>query len=281
VKTLGVILGLSLCSFCLLLKVPLGEITIPEELKTVVAKVIVNTTSCSVTCGLGVKVEELCEITPAGERKNCTLRRSSCLSPWLCGLRHFTIPLGQPFQGTCQTSDVVDFENGAYNYTWGFAPGLITTNDLLFKTFKHPYPYLRLSPAKEADAGTYRCDVLMLKTLKVVKRIYFGVKVIPNDMADLNFHRSLTWEQKLLEEQEEELENEENAENAETPETPEYSEYPENPENHTQVEVQQEEQQQFWQVELFIVCLIGVGSGVVGGVLVSTALYVLKVILRR
>ncbi|NXI58082.1 TMM81 protein, partial [Chloroceryle aenea] len=256
-KTLGngLILGILLCAFCLPLAVSSGAVTIPEELKTVVAKVAINATSCSVTCGLGVRLEELCEISPAGERRNCTWRRSSCITTWICGLLHFTIPVGQPFQVSCLASDALGFESGAYSYTWRFAPGLVTTNDLLFKPFQNPHPGLRLSPARESDAGTYRCDVQMLKTLKVLKRIYFGVRVIPNDLADLNFGKSLTREQKLM-----------------------ASEQEGNPENGAPAEVQQ--QQHFWQGELFYVCLVGVGSGVIGGVLVSAALCFLKKILR-
>ncbi|NXD77793.1 TMM81 protein, partial [Halcyon senegalensis] len=250
------ILGILLCAFCLPLAVSLGAVTIPAELKTVVAKVAVNATSCSVTCGLGVRLEELCEISPSGERRNCTWHRSGCTTAWICGLLHFTVPGGKPFRVSCLASDAVGFDSGAYSYTWRFAPGLITTNDLLFKPFQNPHPVLRLSPTRESDAGTYRCDVQMLKTLKIVKRIYFGVRVIQNDVADLNFQKSLTWEQKLVANEQEG-----------------------NTDNRTRAEVQ--EQQHFWQGELFYICLVGAGSGVIGGVLVSTALFFLKKILRR
>ncbi|NXG79069.1 TMM81 protein, partial [Baryphthengus martii] len=258
VKTSGNshVLGMLLLALCLPLGVSFDPVTIPAELRTVVAEVAVNATSCSVTCGLGIKLEEMCEITPDGERRNCTLRRSGCLTSWICGLLHFTVPAGKPFQVSCLASEAIGFDSGAYNYTWRFAPGLITTNDLLFEPFKNPSPLLRLSPSRESDAGTYRCDVRMSKTLKIVKRIYFGVRVIHSDLADLDFQKSLTWEQKLAENEQEG-----------------------NVKNQTQAEAP--ERQHFWQGELFYVCLVGVGSGVIGGVLVSTALCFLKKILGR
>ncbi|NXC19192.1 TMM81 protein, partial [Corythaeola cristata] len=257
-KTLGNshILGILLCAFCLPLVGSFGNVTIPAELKSAVAKIVVNTTSCSVTCGLGVKLEEMCEITPAGERRNCALRRSDCLTSWVCGLLHFTVPVGKPFQFSCLTSDAIGFGSQAYGYTWRIARGLITTNDVLFKPFKNPDAVVRFSPTRESDAGTYRCDVQVLKTFRVIKRVYFGVRVIQNDLVDLNFQKSLTWEQKLAANKEEG-----------------------NIENGTREEVQ--EQQRFWQGELFYECLLGVGSGVIAGVLVSMALYLCKKILGR
>ncbi|NXX53356.1 TMM81 protein, partial [Scopus umbretta] len=250
------ILGILLCAIHLPLVVSFDKVTIPAELKSAVAKIAVNATSCSVTCGPGFKLEEMCEITPAGERRNCTLRRSDCLTSWVCGLLHFTVPVGKPFQFSCLTSDAVGFGSQAYSYTWRLVQGLITTNDVLFKPFKNPSPVIRFSPTRESDAGTYRCDVQMLKTFRVIKRVYFGVRVIKNDLVDLDFQKSLTWEQKL-------------AANEEEGST----------ENSTHEGVQ--EQQHFWQGELVYECLVGVGSGAIGGVLVSMALYFLRKILRR
>ncbi|NXQ79533.1 TMM81 protein, partial [Nyctibius grandis] len=240
------ILGILSCAFCLPLVVSSEKLTIPEELKSVVAKIAVNTTSCSATCGLGFKLEELCVITPTKEKRNCTLHRTACLTSWLCGLLHFTVPVGKPFQLSCLTVEADGFGRQAFSYMWRLAQGLITTNDLLFKPFKTPNSVIRFSPTRESDAGTYRCDVQMLKTFRVVKRVYFGVRVIRNDLVDLNFQKSLTWEQKL-------------AANGEG-----------GAENTTHEELQ--EQQHFWQGQLFHECLIGAGSGVIGGVLATVAL---------
>ncbi|NXG60316.1 TMM81 protein, partial [Hemiprocne comata] len=250
------ILGVLCCAFYLPLVVSLAKITIPAELRTAVAQIAVNTTSCSVTCGPGFKLEELCEVSASGERRNCTFRRSGCLTSWACGLLHFTVPVGKPFQLSCLTSDEVGFGSQAYFYTWKFAQSLITTNDVLFKPFRNPHSVVRLSPTRESDAGTYRCDMQMVKTFRVIKRIYFGVRVIQTELVDLNFQKSLTWEQKLAANKEEG-----------------------NTGNGAQEEVQ--EQQHCWQGRLFYEYLVGIGSGVIGGVLVGMVLCCVQRILRR
>ncbi|NXF92638.1 TMM81 protein, partial [Eubucco bourcierii] len=235
---------LLLCAFCPSLVLCLEPITIPAELRSAVLKIAVNATPCSVTCGVGIKLEQLCDVTGAGERRNCTLQRSTCLANWMCGLLHFTVPVGKPFQLSCLASDVVGFVTGAYRYKWSHAPGLITTKKLLFKHFRASEPVLSFSTAREADSGTYQCDVQSLKTFQVIKRIYFGVRVIQEDLADLDFDNSLTWEQKL-------------AANKEGGST----------NNSSQEEVQS--QQHFQQGKSLTLYWVGLGSGVIGGVLVS------------
>ncbi|NXA39626.1 TMM81 protein, partial [Eudromia elegans] len=256
-KTLenSLILGLLACVFYLPLIVPYQNITIPAELKSVVAKVSVNATACSVTCGLGFKVEEMCEITPAGERRNCSVHTSDCIANWVCGLLHFSVPTGRAFQISCLGAEAAGVDSRAYLYTWRVAHGLVTTNDVLFKPFKNAGSVIRLSPARESDAGTYRCDVQVAKTLKVIKRVYFGVRVIQSDLVDLNFQKSLTLEQKIAENEEEGRKQ-----------------------NGTPVETQ--EQQSFQQSKLWNEVFVGLAAGVLGGVLVIVMLYFLQKIWR-
>ncbi|NXG52325.1 TMM81 protein, partial [Psilopogon haemacephalus] len=237
--------GLLLWAFSLpLVLSSLQPVTIPAELRSAMLQIAVNATPCSVTCGLGIRLEQLCEVTGAGERRNCTLQRSTCLASWMCGLLHFTVPAGKPFQLSCLPSDVVAFGTGAYRYRWRFAPGLITTNKLLLKPFRNPDPVLRFATAREADAGTYQCDVQGLKNIQVVKRVYFGVKVIRDELADLDFDKSLTWEQKLVA-------NKQGG----------------TPQNSSQEQVQSQEHP--WQGKPLGLYWVGLGSGVIGGVLVS------------
>ncbi|XP_052554492.1 transmembrane protein 81 [Tympanuchus pallidicinctus] len=258
-KTLGsgCILGAVLpWVFCLRLgAASFPKVTIPPELQSAEARVAVNATSCSVTCGLGLQVEEMCEITAAGERKNCTTRRSHCTTTWGCGLLHLTVPVGKPLVLSCLTSDVIDLGVRGYSCTWKLAPGLITMNDVLFAPFRNPGFAVAFSPTKESDAGTYRCDVRVLKTFRVIKRIYFGLRVIRNDLVDLDFGKSLTREQKLA------VRNEEGIEA-----------------NSTLVDV--EEKLYFWQRKSFRRSLIGFGTGLVGVVMVSLALRCLQERLR-
>ncbi|XP_071624253.1 transmembrane protein 81 [Heliangelus exortis] len=250
------ILGVLCCAFYLPFVASVAKITIPAELSTAVAEIAVNATSCSVTCGPGFKLEEICEMTAAGERRNCSLRRSGCLTSWACGLLHFTVPVGKPFQMSCLNSAEIGFGTRVYFYTWKFAQSLITTNDVLFKPFRNPGSAVSFSPTRESDAGTYRCDMQMVKTFRVIKRIYFGVRVIPSELVDLNFQKSLTWEQKLTASKEE-------GEAA----------------NGTQEEG--EELQPCWQGRLFYEFMVGIGSGVTGGVLVGMALCFVQRIMQR
>ncbi|NXU49162.1 TMM81 protein, partial [Turnix velox] len=185
------ILGVMTCALCL----PLVVLCDKEELSSSQVRVLINATSCSVTCGPGFKLEELCEMGTGGERWGCQLRRSRCLAPWACGLHHSTIPAGNPFQLSCLEPELRDTED--YLYTWRRARGLITTNDVLFQPFHNPGPIVEFSPTQESDAGTYRCDVQMLKTLKVIKRVYFGLRVTQKSLVDINFDKFLTLEQKL------------------------------------------------------------------------------------
>ncbi|NWU10726.1 TMM81 protein, partial [Cephalopterus ornatus] len=214
------------------------------KLRASVARIAVNSTPCSVTCGPGLKVEEMCEVTPAGERRSCSLVSSYCLGSPLCGLRHLSAPAGRPLRLTCLAPDAPRPGNHSYHYTWWLARGLITTNDLLFQPLSNSSPALSFSPAREAHAGTYRCDVRVLGGFKLVKRIYFGLRVIPGDLVDLNFQESLTWEQKL-----EANLKEGGAGNG-----------------------SREGRERFWEKEEFYEAVVGIGSGVSGGILLSLLL---------
>ncbi|XP_041278452.1 transmembrane protein 81 [Onychostruthus taczanowskii] len=233
------------------LDLPPGAESIPLGLKPMVA---VNSTPCSVTCGLGVKQEQLCEVSPAGQRRNCSLVRSRCLTDWICGLRHFSVPEGKPFKLVCLSPDAASLEGPNFGYTWRFARGLITTNDLLFHPFRNPSPSLSFSPALESHSGTYRCDVQVLSSFQLVKRIYFGLRVIPKDLVDLDFEKSLTWEQQLVA-------------NGEEP-----------PGNVTGAPEQRES---FWKKQWFYEAVLGIGSGVIMGILFSLGLCCLGRICRK
>ncbi|NXQ55321.1 TMM81 protein, partial [Anthoscopus minutus] len=216
------------------------------------AMVVVNSTPCSVTCGLGMKEERLCEVSPAGERRNCSLVRSRCLSHWICGLRHLSVPEGEPLRLTC-LSPAAAGPPGHFGYSWRFAQGLITTNDLLFHPFRNPSPDLSFSPALESHSGTYRCDVQVLSSFQLVKRIYFGLRVIPRDLVDLDFQKSLTWEQQLA------ASGEEAPGNASGP---------------TERERQRQRQRQRgpWEKQWFHELVLGIGSGVITGLLFGLGL---------
>ncbi|NWS10223.1 TMM81 protein, partial [Pachyramphus minor] len=219
------------------------------KLRASVARIAVNTTPCSVTCGPGLKVEEICEVTPAGERRSCSLVSSYCLGSFLCGLRHLSAPAGRPLQLTCLAPGTPSPGNHSYRYTWRLARGLITTSDLLFQPLRNSSPALSFSPAREAHAGTYRCDVQLLGSFKLVKRIYFGLRVIPRDLVDLKFQEPLSWEQELAEG---------SAGNG-----------------------SRGGWERFWEKEEFYEAVLGVGSGVLGSILLSLLICCLQRLWRR
>nr|XP_008107984.1 PREDICTED: transmembrane protein 81 [Anolis carolinensis] len=227
---------------------PSSPITIPKPLSDATARVAISSTSCSTTCGLGYKVEERCKITTSGERQHCSKRRVDCLNNWICGMVHFTVLVGKPFEFSCLNTEEVGPETQSFSYTWRVARGIITTDDALFKPFKSSGFVINFSPAEEYDAGTYRCDVQFMKTYKIVKRIYVGIRVIPGRLVDLNFDKSLNEEQKLEMNEENEL-------------------------NATVAPI--EEQLKSWQQRAAFVFLVGIGSGALGGILLHTFLYYL------
>ncbi|XP_061486357.1 transmembrane protein 81 [Rhineura floridana] len=244
----GLALGILAFAFFVPLSVTSHEaVTIPKQLRTAAGRVAVSCTSCSVTCGLGYKIEETCEVRPDGQRRDCTKQKVDCLTNWICGMRHFTVLVGKPFEFSCLTTGEIGPQTQSFSYTWRLARGIITTDDVLFVPFKNPGFVIKLFPAEEYDAGTYRCDVQLMKNYMVVKRIYFGLRVIPGDLVDLSFDKSLTLEQQL------ESENEKNQQNI------------------TNIPVQ--ERWHSWRQRAVLVFLIGIGSGVVGGVLLHTLLY--------
>ncbi|NXO23259.1 TMM81 protein, partial [Cisticola juncidis] len=209
----------------------------------------VNSTPCSATCGLGVREEQLCEVSPAGERRNCSRSRSRCLSAWICGLQHLSIPEGNPVQLTCLSPDTASLEGQNFGYSWKFARGLITTNDLLFRPFRHPSPSLSFSPALEPHSGTYLCDVQVLSSFQLVKRIYFGLRVFPRGLVDLDFQKSLTWEQQLA------------AGGLGVPGNGSAA-GPEQPSDFWE----------FWEQQWIQEAVLGIGSGVIAGILLSFGL---------
>ncbi|KAJ6659932.1 hypothetical protein lerEdw1_018388 [Lerista edwardsae] len=248
-KETRLVLGmLAFASFVPLSMVYDEAITIPRALRNATARVSISSTSCSVTCGLGFKMEETCEVGPSGKRKDCIKRKLECLTNWICGIRHFTVLEGKPFELRCLTTREIGSQTQSLSYSWRLARGIITTDDALFMPFKTPSFIIKLSPAEEYDSGTYRCDVQLIQTYKLVKRVYFGLRVIPGRLVDLNFDKSLTVEQALVNEDK-------------------------NQQNISNTPVQ--EKRESWRRRAAIVFAIGIGSGILGGILLYTFLYCL------
>ncbi|XP_066218055.1 transmembrane protein 81 [Saccopteryx leptura] len=238
------IIGSLVLALCLPLVATLPKtLAIPEKLREAVGKVIVNATACTVTCGLGYKEETVCEVGPDGVRRKCTSQRLECLTNWICGMLHFTILIGKEFELDCLSSDILEIGQEAFRFTWRLARGIISTEDEVFKPFRARSHSVKFASAQEYDSGTYRCDVQLLRNLRLVKRLYFGLRVLPPTLVNLNFHHSLTENQKLVD-----AGLEVNLDNYSRPHHPP------------------------WKKTVAITLGIGIASGVIGGVLVSIAL---------
>ncbi|XP_006834277.1 PREDICTED: transmembrane protein 81 [Chrysochloris asiatica] len=245
-KTLATsfILGSLVLAYSLCFEMTLPKtLDIPEKLQEAVGQVIVNATTCTVTCGLGYKEETVCEVGPDGVRRKCKFQRLECLTNWICGMLHFTIPIGKEFELSCLSSDILEVGQEAFRFTWRLARGIISTDDELFKPFRINSYFVKFESAREFDSGTYRCDVQLLKNLKFVKRLYYGLRVLPPHLVNLNFDLSLTEGQKLVDEG-----LEVNLDNYSRPSHP------------------------AWKKDVAFALRIGIASGMAGGVLVTIAL---------
>nr|XP_033774521.1 transmembrane protein 81 [Geotrypetes seraphini] len=229
-------------------KVTFQTITFPAEFKTVTAKVMVNSTTCSVTCGLGYKYEAMCFVLTNGTKTDCEVRRQSCLTNWVCGLQTFTVAIGSPFIISCFTAAILGTGNQKLLYNWRVARGIITTDDALFKPFKTKNYTIRFDPAVEKSAGTYRCDVQLAVNRKLIKRVYFGLKIISKSLVNLNFEKFLTSKDKL-----EALAAAEEAKPQRTVIRKDMS----------------------WQQKALYVCLLGGGSGFLAALVVGGIIYFL------
>lgn len=173
---------------------------IPKKLQNAVGEVVVNTTTCTVTCGLGYKEETVCEVGPDGVRRKCRTQRSECLSTWICGMLHFTVSSGKEYELICLSADILEIGLDKFRFSWRIARGIISIDDEVFKPFISRSYFVKFKSIQEYDSGTYRCDVQLLKNLRFVKRVYFGLKVLSSKLVHLDFHQSLTEEQKLADE---------------------------------------------------------------------------------
>ncbi|XP_045839246.1 transmembrane protein 81 [Meles meles] len=239
----GFLLGSLVLAFGLPLVVTSPKtLAFPKKLQQAVGRVIVNATACTVTCGLGYKEETVCEVGPDDVRRKCVSQRLECLMNWVCGMLHFTVLRGEAFELSCLSSDILRVGKEAFRFTWRLARGIISTDDEIFKPFRASSHFVKFESIQEYDSGTYRCDVQLLRNLKFVKRLYFGLRVLPSHLVNLNFHQSLTDNQKLVDQG-----LEVNLDNSSKPQHPRWG-------------------------KVAIALGIGIASGVAGGVLMVIAL---------
>lgn len=168
-----------------------------EDLASNNTLAIAYSSSCSTTCGLGIRTQRLCPVGTVNTAHSpaCTLRQVQCLENWQCGLQTQTVTTGQYVELDCLEEVMETMGRFGFVVSWRLARGIITTDNRFF--IRHEVPGLDrviLNPVKEEDAGTYRCDVLDTSYHRV-KRMYKGLKVLSAPVLSLNFARGLTeWE---------------------------------------------------------------------------------------
>ncbi|XP_078144181.1 transmembrane protein 81 [Centroberyx gerrardi] len=181
-----------------------------EETEEVRAEVIVSSSPCSATCGLGVKTQTLCFLKEGntgmevGEKRmdggieeeeevtrECRGRKVKCLESPRCGLRTVTVTTGERLEIDCLGEVMEAMGRYSWRVSWRLARGIISSDDSLFARWEAPQlDRVVLDPVREEDAGTYRCDV-QDAALRRVKRAYWGVRVLPRGVLDLDYDSSL------------------------------------------------------------------------------------------
>uniref|UniRef100_A0A3P9LTH5 Transmembrane protein 81 n=1 Tax=Oryzias latipes TaxID=8090 RepID=A0A3P9LTH5_ORYLA len=188
----------------------------PDEAEKVVLEVITDSSPCSTTCGLGIRTQTLCLLKDSKTaleeklgRKNgtkdasqtkvseeCRVRKVNCLELWQCGLQTMTVTTGQRVEIDCLGEVMEAMGRFSWRVSWRYARGIITSDDSLFERWTAPLlDRMVLDPVKEENAGTYRCDV-QDTNFRRVKRIYWGIRVLPVGVVNLDYESALArWKQ--------------------------------------------------------------------------------------
>ncbi|XP_035014867.2 transmembrane protein 81 [Hippoglossus stenolepis] len=171
-----------------------------EEAEEVPVEVIIDSSPCSSTCGLGLKTQTLCllrdsktamEEAPGGKdgtevSEVCRVHKVKCQESWQCGLRTVTVTSGQRVEVDCLGEVMEAMGTFSWRVSWRYARGIITSDDSLFARWEAPeLDRVILDPVREEDAGTYRCDV-QDAGFRRVKRVYWGVRVLPAGILNLD-----------------------------------------------------------------------------------------------
>ncbi|KAK1152233.1 transmembrane protein 81-like [Acipenser oxyrinchus oxyrinchus] len=166
--------------------------TFPPELASMTSFVVINSSQCSTTCGIGLRTETLCLLTANARHEGCRKQKVSCVENWVCGMKTLTVIVGRGQVLNCLSEVMEEIGRYKFLFSWRYARGIVTTDDAYFKRYlTKAVDKLVLNPVLETDAGTYRCDV-QDASYKMVKRAYFGLKVLPPAMVHLEYAKALS-----------------------------------------------------------------------------------------
>ncbi|XP_063775348.1 transmembrane protein 81-like [Pseudophryne corroboree] len=161
-------------------------VTIPAILKGISAKMIVESTICSTSCGIGTRIESRCIVDKDGMHIDCEKVAIECVISWMCGLRTYTRTVGDSFNMTCFDPVESKTDPETLDFYWRVARGRMTTEDEAFNPIKLGGYMVEFPYVLESHAGTYRCDIYSKKERKLVQRLDFGLKVRNPKAASLN-----------------------------------------------------------------------------------------------
>ncbi|XP_044066075.1 transmembrane protein 81 [Siniperca chuatsi] len=176
-----------------------------EQVDKVPLEVIVDSSPCSATCGLGVKTQTLCLLKDgktameedvrskdgAEVSEECRVHKVKCLESWQCGLRTMTVTSGQRVEIDCLGEVMEAMGRFSWRVSWRYARGIISSDDSLFARWDAPLlDRVVLDPVREEDAGTYSC-VVQDATFHRVKKVYWGIRVSPVGVLNLDYESSL------------------------------------------------------------------------------------------
>ncbi|KAA8590738.1 hypothetical protein FQN60_001681, partial [Etheostoma spectabile] len=123
--------------------------------------------------------------------KECRVRKVKCLESWQCGLSTLTVTSGQRVDIDCLGEVMEAMGRFSWRVSWRYARGVISSDDSLFDRWHAPLlDRVILDPITEEDAGTYRC-VVQDATFHIVKTVYWGIRILPIGVVNLDYGGSL------------------------------------------------------------------------------------------
>ncbi|XP_056414054.1 transmembrane protein 81 [Hyla sarda] len=173
----------------------LRAVTIPRELESVSVRAVLESTECSVTCGIGSKKEKRCLVDRSGIQ-DCEEVIVDCFNNWQCGMEVYTVKVGDHFTMDCRIPSTGTL-GGNKHYYWKIARGIVSNNEQYFRPLKIRNSTIIFESIQEKNAGTYCCDVHREDDLKLVKRIFFAVRIFTPDIIDINYDKYVISKQKL------------------------------------------------------------------------------------
>uniref|UniRef100_UPI00358EEAE2 transmembrane protein 81 n=1 Tax=Myxine glutinosa TaxID=7769 RepID=UPI00358EEAE2 len=133
-------------------------------------------TSCSSSCGVGLKFVNSCHVDVAGALGACSVSPRSCLLPTSCGSVTVLAHPGKRVELECADESLRTLGIENFGFSWWFKPGLsLSPNEDFPEKLEGETPMLQFKRVYLENAGTYKCEVY--KGTTVVKTSVLVLKV--------------------------------------------------------------------------------------------------------